>query len=115
MSGAGARNRKVAIERPPTGTDDVGQPAVDWTLVRETWGNYRAPTGMAAAMSSGADANGVGRDITRCSWRINFCTDITVDMRVNYKGIIYDIRTVLPDYDRRQHTDLVCTVGGSNG
>lgn len=115
MTGAGHLNRKVVIEVPATGTDDVGQPLTGWALHREAWANYKAPTGMGAAMNNEPDANGVGRDIVRCSWRLNYCTDITVDMRLNHKGTFYDIKSVLPDHDRRRHTDLVCTVGGSNG
>ena len=115
MTGAGILNRRVVIEMPQSGTGPIGEPLEGWATFKECWGSYKAPTGMGVAKQSEPDSSGVGRSIVRCSWRINYTTGVTVDMRLRYKDEIFDIKTVLPDFDRRAYTDLVCTRGGSDG
>ena len=110
---AGDRNRRIAIERHSTVMDEANQEIDGWEHVMYRWARPLTATGMAAVR---AQEDGIGLSPGRYSWRINY-TPVGIDegMRVNYKGMFFDIRDIRHDLANREHTDLVCEFGGNNG
>lgn len=114
---AGELNRLIAIEGRGTGVDDANQ-SVDtaWATVPglgALWSRPLTTNGMAAVRAA---EDGVPISPGRYSWRIRYRpVGITTAMRVNYKGTFFDIRDIRHDYERKQHTDLVCETGGNDG
>jgi len=98
------RNRQVTIKAPPTGQDAAGQPSGDWTTVCTPWAHVLYLMG-AEAIKAGADVS-----TAKASIRIGYRTDVTAAMRVELGSTIFQINAVLPDEQRKAHTDLVCEV-----
>jgi phage head-tail adaptor, putative, SPP1 family len=109
----GERNRFLHVEKRSSGVDAANQPIDVWELVMKRWGKPLTSPGMSAVRAA---ENGVNASPARYSWRINFTPNgIDVGMRVNYKGVIFDILDIRHDYATREYTDLVCEQGGNNG
>lgn len=106
---AGKLNSRVTIQRPGTAQDGTGQPIIAWVDVATVWAHIVHKSGLEMIK---ADAP---VSVVQASLRIRYRTDIDAGMRVVHGATVYDIRAVLPDAARRDFTDLVCTVGGSNG
>jgi SPP1 family predicted phage head-tail adaptor len=116
---AGMLDRRLVIKARAPGEDEGGQPNGEWSVVVcRPWANYRAPSGIGSINAERIEA---GREVSSsmCSWRIRYRTDITAGMRAeetaNGVTTIWDIKQVLPDRRFRQHVDLVCETGVSNG
>ena len=109
----GERNRLIVIEKRTAGKDAANQPIDVWEPVMQRWGKPLTASGMSAVRSA---QEGIPAAPSRYSWRINFTpTGIDVGMRVNYKGTFFDIRDIRHDFNTKDHTDLVCEQGGTNG
>lgn len=98
------RDRITIQRRAPGG--GLGQPSNSWEKVASTWANIRYASG-SETIRSGQIASKA-----QVSIRIRWRTGITADMRVMSNGIEYTIKAVLPDFQRREHVDLVCEVTG---
>ncbi len=113
---SGDLDRRITVVQRAPDVDELGQPNGAWSItVCRPWANYMAPTGMG---SIAAERVAGGREIStsQCSWRIRYRTDITAGMRVQeVDGTVWDIKQVLPDRRFREHTDLVCETGASEG
>lgn len=110
---AGDRNRRIAIEVKSAGLDAANQEIETWSHVMYRWARPLTATGMAAVRSI---QDGVPMVPGRYSWRINYTpTGLHEGMRVNYKGMLFDIRDIRHDLANREYTDLVCEFGGNNG
>jgi SPP1 family predicted phage head-tail adaptor len=109
---AGSRNRKIQIQRKAEGFDAANQEVTGWVPFLDRWARPLTATGMAAVRA--ADT-GVPMTPGRYSWRINYTPSITEGMRVNYKGMTFDIRDIRHDLANREYTDLVCESGGNDG
>ena len=110
---AGQLNRRLTIQLRASGQDAYGQPSGAWSDLATVYASYRAPTGMSAAGESISGNREVSAAV--CSWRIRYRTDITAGMRAVEGTTVYDIRQVLPDIAKREHVDLVCEFGASEG
>lgn len=109
----GERTRRIVIEKRQAGVDAANQPIDAWEPVMSRWGKPLTSSGMAAVRAA---EQGVNAAPGRYSWRIKFTPEgIDVGMRVNYKGVIFDIRDIRHDYAGKDYTDLVCEQGGNNG
>ncbi len=99
---------RVQIYAPATGEDSLGQPVVGRVLFAPRWANI-ATSGGLETIKAGAVTSAV-----KASIRLRYCTDLRADMEVDHLagGITttYKVLAVLPDEQRRQHTDLVCEV-----
>lgn len=99
----GSYNRFVTIVTPTDDEDAYGQPTPAWVKFADSWANIRNLSGMEAVRAAAETA------ITKASIRLRtYRSDITSSMRVVYGATVYEIKAVLPDEERRQHTDLVC-------
>ena len=111
---AGRLSNQVRIDQrtPPGTVDAAGQPLAAWTPLVTLWADIKAPTGLAAAERLTADRE---TSLATYSLRIRYRTDITPAMRAVHlsTGTVFDIDQVLPDLANREHTDLVCTTGGT--
>lgn len=108
---AGMLNRRIRIERRE-GKDAAGQPLDNWVPVVDVWANIRGQTGMGTITQP---QDNVPASIERYSVRIRYREDIDMGMRIVCGPMIMDIRQIRLDLERREWTDLVCEVGGTNG
>jgi SPP1 family predicted phage head-tail adaptor len=100
----GKINQSVVIKAPPTAQDALGQPTGDWTTFATVWANVRYLNG-TESIKAGAETS-----TAKASIRIRYRTDVTSAMRVELGSVVFQIKAVLPDEQRKQHVDLVCEV-----
>ncbi|WP_298929233.1 phage head closure protein [uncultured Ramlibacter sp.] len=98
------RNRKVLILAQAAGTDGLGQPNGAWATFLSPWANVRYLSG-----TESIKANAV-TPTARASIRIGYRADVTTAMRVQLGATVFEILAVLPDEQRKEHTDLDCKV-----
>ncbi|WP_082524739.1 phage head closure protein [Pseudorhodoferax sp. Leaf274] len=102
---SGSLNKRIQIEKRGPAVDDWGQPAPEsWVPHIKLWANIQHLNGVQTIK---ADAP---TSVLRASIRIRYRTDIDADMRVVFKGKVYDIKAAVPDEVKREHVDLVCEV-----
>lgn len=93
---------QVTIKRPQPGQDANGQPLVTWVQVGPPRrASILHNTGLATLRANAQTST------VKASIRIRHCTDIRAGMRVHHGAVIYEVRAVLPDEERRDHVDLV--------
>jgi len=113
----GEYNRRIEIWQH-TGTKDAAGEFIpgDWVLYKPKWAKIRGRNGISYIREIGAQ-NGKTADaaLDLLSFRVPFCTDITVDMQVRWKGTQYDIILTRPDNADREFTDIVVRSGASSG
>lgn len=109
----GQRNRRIVIEAPTGEVDGANQPTGTYSRVCERWGRILGKTGMATIRSAEA---GVPAIPGMYSWEVKFDPDLyTTAMRVNYKGVYFDIKELRHDFANREWTHLVCEMGANHG
>lgn len=101
---AGRLNRRCTLQQPGTTTDALGQPLEGWTDYDTTWCNVRHMNG-SEAIKAGAVTSTVSASI-----RLRYRVDLKASMRVVANGVVYEIRAVLPDFQRREYVDCVAEV-----
>ena len=102
------RGRVTFLQRV-AGQDAAGQPVDTWQPYVSLFADLRAGSGLAAAQRVTADA---ATSAAAYSARIRFRTDITIDMRAQYGGQLFDVVSARPDLAGRRHTDVVLVLGG---
>ena len=104
---AGQLRDQITIQRRKPG-GSLGQPSNIWESIfpLPIWGNIR--------FGSGSETIRAGQVASKAqaSIRIRWRTGITAEMRAVCDGVIYEIKAVLPDRQRREYVDLVCEVTG---
>ncbi|WP_020201871.1 phage head closure protein [Cupriavidus sp. WS] len=103
------RRARITLQRRGPGRKPSGQPDDVWIDVARPWARLLGKNGRETIA---ADKE---VDATTVSMRIRYREDVTAQWRVIYRGAVYDIQAVLPDYDNREHVDLVAVVGASRG
>lgn len=83
------KHRITLLTYTTTGRDSMGQPIKGWSENPPIWANVRFISGreFVRADKETAEATASIRIRSRA---------VTTDMRVRYKGVLYDIRAVLP-------------------
>lgn len=107
---AGKRRSRIDIQRPISGTDDWGHPIEAWeTVIPGIWAQIRNLNGKNFISS--------GREVSEnaVSIRVGYRSGILPEMRVLHGNVVYRIRAVLPDEERRRKVDLVCSLGAWDG
>ncbi|MBB6581656.1 phage head closure protein [Ralstonia solanacearum] len=105
----GKYNRRIVLQRREKGRAPSGQPVDAWVDVARPWARVLGQNGREFIAS---DRETAEREV---SLRIRYRTDVTAAWRVILRDQPCDIKAVLPDEERRQHVDLVVTVGASEG
>lgn len=111
---AGSLNRFLTFEDRVGSVDELNQPVLgDWLAAFSTWGSIKGPTGMGSIRG---DSSGVPGDLKAYSIRIRYRSLDTIHdgMRIVHNGERFDIKSIRPDFDRREYIDLVCALGGHN-
>ena len=104
MLRAGSLTTSCLIQVPNSGVDELGQPLEGWTDYDTTWCNVRHMSG-SEAIKAGAVTSTVSASI-----RLHYRVDLRASMRVVANGAVYEIRAVLPDFQRREYVDCVAEV-----
>ena len=110
----GKKNVKLLIQRKTGARNAANQEINSWLTHVERWGEYKGDTGRSAIR---AQEVGLPVNVNRVSWRVNYSANagITEGMRVNARGVLYDIRGIRHDEAGKTYTDLICETGGNNG
>lgn len=113
---SGKMNKYIRIEKRTGEKDALNQQLDEWVVVLSTWAHALGSTGMGTIRQS-QTVEGVTRDIAQYSYRIRYRGFLKFDngMRVNWKGIFFDIKQINHDMEKQEWTDIVCEVGGNNG
>jgi SPP1 family predicted phage head-tail adaptor len=117
---AGTLNRRGTIQKRQAGEDEAGQPRDGWENVVKVWANAKGQTGMGSITGLQDD---VAASIDRYSIRIRYRTGLDAGMRWCFNDAAddpiedqpFEIRQIKMDFERKEWTDLVCELGGSNG
>ncbi|HEX8586172.1 MAG TPA: phage head closure protein [Allosphingosinicella sp.] len=113
---AGELNRMIAIEQRGAVLDEANQSIDAWTAVPGLGALWARPLTANGMSSVRAAQEGIPVSPGRYSWRIRYRpVGITTDMRVNHKGMFFDIRDIRHDIEHHDWTDLVCELGGNDG
>lgn len=113
---AGDYNKLITIERK-VGTRNAANQRIDtWEQFGpKRWAKAIGQSGMGVVRMAAMTEAGVEISANNYVWRLRQVEDITADMRVVYRGVIYDIRQVKQDLARGWWTDLVCETGFNDG
>lgn len=98
---AGSLNRRITIQRPSTETDDYGQPTTAWKTVACTWASIHAATGKEVFKYGFVSE--LSHVIT-----IRFSPFVQSNMRVLYRGRVFNIQAVSDPDEGRVQLDLLC-------
>lgn len=118
----GQKTRKLTINKPSDTLDAENRPT-GWVFFKTKWGEPMGQTGMGRIRSE-AGAGGINTDLQRYSFRVNYDLSIDSTMQVvmkvlnadgSFSYVELDIKSVNHDHTGRDHSDLVCETGGSNG
>ena len=90
----------VTVQVLQAGQDAIGQPITTWATFKTLRANIRYLNGLETIK---ADAQ---TSVVKASIRIRRRTDITAAMRVVFGATTFEIKTVLPDEQDRERTDL---------
>lgn len=101
---AGRLNRRVTLQQPSAGFDELGQPIPGWTDVATLWADIRMKSGLES-IKAGAPVS-----VVQASIRVRYRAGITAGMRLVHNLQAYNIVAVLPDVGAREYVDLVCEV-----
>lgn len=106
MLSAGKLRDLVEIQTPNAAPDASGGPVSTWRRVALVYGWIRTLSG-STTLRSGDDLT-----IARASIRVRWGSvpGVLAGMRAVHGATVYEIRSVLPDTERRKHVDLVCEV-----
>lgn len=93
---AGSLKDRIEIQHKVEVRDEFGQPIATWATYKMVWSDFRFLNG-TETIKAGADASEL-----KASVRIRNLP-VTNQMRVLFKGVVYEITAVLP---ARTHIDL---------
>ena len=116
MADIGKRNRFVTIHKPLTAVNTANEvEGWDDTPFKEKWAEIRGESGMGSIRAAAA-AGGVHTPLDNYSFRVNYDLSIDVTMQLrDSEGSRYNIIGVRHDKARRNWTDIIVQLGGSNG
>ena len=94
----------VSVQGPTAGRDAAGQPLpAGWVELRKVYADIRTTGGLEAIRAGAVSAK------VNVSIRVRYRDDFDSSMRIEFRGVVYQIVAVLPD-GARQHVDLVAEV-----
>jgi SPP1 family predicted phage head-tail adaptor len=115
---AGPLNQRITIQRPIVVIDDSGEPVVDaWEdlpVEPEVWAAIETMKGMEYLASAEFRAGVTTR--IRVRWRDDLTSAMRVVFRLMNAGVVvretvYDIQSVLPQYQSMSEVHLMCADG----
>jgi SPP1 family predicted phage head-tail adaptor len=98
---AGRLSTPIVIQQQTTTTDAIGQPLLTWTDFAAVWANVRHLSG-TESIKAGAVTSTV-----QASMRTRPMNGVTSGMRVLVDGAVYQIKSVIPDFVRRDSMNLI--------
>lgn len=113
---AGEYNQLITIEQKVGTRNEANQLINTWEQFgTKRWAKAIGQSGMGVVRMAAASSAGVEISANNYVWRVRHTEAITADMRVVYRGVIYDIKQVKQDMQRGEWTDLVCETGFNDG
>ena len=99
---AGQLRYRVEILRRMKGKDEAGATISEWRPSAVVWADVRHLSGTETLRHDVLTAS------ARASVRIRWRSDVSAEMRLRVGGTLYAVRSVIPDFTRREFLDLVC-------
>lgn len=103
MLNAGKLNRRVTLQAPQSGVDEIGQPLSGWVDVDTVWADVRYLSGTETLKANAVTA------LASVSVRIRYRSGVHAAMRLQLGDEVFAIKAVLPG-KRNEYIDLVCEV-----
>lgn len=92
---AGLLNQTITLYKPLKTKDDFGADIITWEKIKNT----KALITHSAQSKQVINNEIIGENRISCSIRIY--NDITLDMRIESRGILYNVESVYPDYTKQ--------------
>ncbi|WP_211475070.1 phage head closure protein [Collimonas humicola] len=105
----GQLRHKTAIQSPPSGQDDDGNPRTEWWTVCQPYAKKEDLSGRELFAAQAAQSEVTTR------FRIRYRTGLGSKMRLVCDGVIYNIEAVLDRDGRKRELQLMCSSGLNNG
>lgn len=98
------RDHLVTIQAPTSDVTADGQPLINWPTLGTEWANIKHQSGVEVIKA------GAATSIVKASINMRARDDINSGMRIVYRGVIYQVEAVLPDFERPDSMFLACEV-----
>ena len=102
------RNQITIQSRAQTGTDRQNAPIYTWSTWKEVFTEIAARRG--GESFSEENKQRFSQEYYRFRCRFYDVDGVSASMRILFDGQLYDIRSVLPDHNRRGHTLIEATL-----
>ena len=99
---AGQLRYRVEILQRVKEKDKSGAIVMVWRPLAVVWADVRHLSGSETMRHDVLTAS------VRASVRIRWRSDVSAEMRLRVDGTLYAVRSVIPDFPRREFLDLVC-------
>lgn len=123
ISAGSLRTRVELQERSPSGTDEWGQPSLDWTRIGEFSAAVKNETGIGAIRT--AVSGGIPASIARYSFKVraevishfqvNPAQRLVAKLPFNPKLFVFKVTGVISDFSDPTQAYILAEVGGSEG
>lgn len=101
---AGQLDKRIKIQKPPTGTDGFGQPVRDWAELATVWGSCADLNGREIMAAQAASSRVTSKVIIR------YRPDVSAAERLVIGSDVYEIEYVLRG-GRNEYLTLMCRRG----
>jgi len=98
---AGKLRHRVTFKSPSTGQDEIGQPIDTWTPMDPIWADVRFPSGLESVRA------GTVAVFKRASIQVRHRTDLAENMRVEFDGVDYEVKSIAPDPTNARYLSVV--------
>ncbi|UOP05337.1 phage head closure protein [Conchiformibius kuhniae] len=105
MLHAGNLTCRIEIRHQTESEDAAGATVRNWAVFFRLWASIHhvRQTGGVESIQAGKLS-----ESPHITVRVRFTERINHSMRVHYRGAVYNILTVQPDYLKREYTELLC-------
>ena len=104
--GAGEFDQRITFEQRAAGEDELGQPSGAWGTVFQCWAKVTQDASGEVFVEGQMQAR------TPAKFFIRYRTDITVDMRISWRGSYFEMLGEPVDASGGKHTLVVSCVKG---
>ena len=101
----GLLNRRISIERKTLTADSLGGFTEEWQPLAQPWAHIKPMSGRELIHADKIDATAVSRFVIR------FNANLREDDRILYRGVYYNIRSLINIEERDQYTEITAERG----
>lgn len=109
---AGKLNRRIAVDEPVITQGDSGEQVTTWEEFAEVWGAIEPVRGREALVNS-VNLSQMDTKI-RLRWTPQLDV-MTTEWRLRYKGLLYDIVSIVHVMTGKRELEVLCKSGANQG